>query len=718
MIMAMYDWIPFYKELADILLQMYITSNKSRQWFINFLNGCVNSIGEISLPHNGTTITTDCDAITFFLWLHNYGIDKIKKILTNAKQVFKLQSNIPTDYSGIPGTNPRNVVPIDLSKTKEVDMMWDLFESAMNYPNDIPLFENNFDKVNKISGPTGKKIKSISGALFMIRPDVFCPLCGNMLNYINQNIQNKIETPNNAQEYMNLIDKVKTEIINNNSNSINSFAQLSYESTTNAKKYSNNSLSGGIVNMESYKKMLFENKNVILCGPPGTGKTYNAVHLAVAMIKDEYKIDEKFNVIDDKGNQVSHDDLLREFNNELSNNDNGHIQFITFHQSYGYEEFIEGIKPVITEEENVIYKIEDGIFKEFCERTKGVDIFEQQYQNLLSDVDNGNYNGISGMKDITCSSSIIILQRNSKDNFNFQTKNEYDKNKKIDASMNTYRSSGTITKEKLKIVYNGGKLDYHQTYYKAVVEYMKTLTKNNVLNSTIVEESSKKKRVDNYVFIIDEINRGNISKIFGELITLIEKTKRNGAAEEMSVMLPYSKFTFSVPNNVYIIGTMNTADRSISLIDTALRRRFKFIEMMPNPDLIDTKEIKSKDGKTININYILETMNKRIEYLFDREHTIGHSYFIKIKNISDLDNVMRNEIIPLLQEYFYEDYKKIRMILGDNQKEDDIKVFIKEIDEKEKLFGEEGIDFIDEEKQMYEINDEQFTDYDFYKYLQ
>ncbi|MBP3201799.1 MAG: AAA family ATPase [Lachnospiraceae bacterium] len=436
------------------------------------------------------------------------------------------------------------------------------------------------------------------------------------------------------------------------------------------------------------------------------------------MIKDEYKIDEKFNVIDDKGNQVSHDDLLREFNNELSNNDNGHIQFITFHQSYGYEEFIEGIKPVITEEENVIYKIEDGIFKEFCERTKGVDIFEQQYQNLLSDVDNGNYNGISGMKDITCSSSIIILQRNSKDNFNFQTKNEYDKNKKIDASMNTYRSSGTITKEKLKIVYNGGKLDYHQTYYKAVVEYMKTLTKNNVLNSTIVEESSKKKRVDNYVFIIDEINRGNISKIFGELITLIEKTKRNGAAEEMSVMLPYSKFTFSVPNNVYIIGTMNTADRSISLIDTALRRRFKFIEMMPNPDLIDTKEIKSKDGKTININYILETMNKRIEYLFDREHTIGHSYFIKIKNISDLDNVMRNEIIPLLQEYFYEDYKKIRMILGDNQKEDDIKVFIKEIDEKEKLFGEEGIDFIDEEKQMYEINDEQFTDYDFYKYLQ
>jgi 5-methylcytosine-specific restriction protein B len=169
---------------------------------------------------------------------------------------------------------------------------------------------------------------------------------------------------------------------------------------------------------------------------------------------------------------------------------------------------------------------------------------------------------------------------------------------------------------------------------------------------------------EKYVLIIDEINRGNISKIFGELITLLEKDKRKGAKEALAVKLPYSQDEdFSVPSNVYVIGTMNTADKSLANVDLALRRRFDFEEMPPKYDLLDGRIVEGVD-----IRQLLETINQRIEVLIDRDHLIGHSYMLGIDSINGLKKVFEKNIIPLLQEYFYDDWRRIRWVLNDHRK--------------------------------------------------
>ena len=217
-----------------------------------------------------------------------------------------------------------------------------------------------------------------------------------------------------------------------------------------------------------------------------------------------------------------------------------------------------------------------------------------------------------------------------------------------------------------------------------------------------------------YVFVIDEINRGNISKIFGELITLIEPSKRIGQVEGASAKLPYSKKPFGVPDNVYLIGTMNTADRSIATIDTALRRRFQFKEMQPNPEVLEGINV---DG--ISIKDMLTRMNKKISVLFDREHTIGHAYFMPLKKDNSLDAlavIFENNIIPLLQEYFYDDYEKIRLVLGDNRKANESEQFVvaKATDYSE-LFGDTDLD--SDDAFSYEINKQAFGNIEAYKYI-
>lgn len=273
--------------------------------------------------------------------------------------------------------------------------------------------------------------------------------------------------------------------------------------------------------------------NTILYGPPGTGKTYHTINKAIE-ITDSALIEK------DNKSKEYREKLRNKFKERVASKN---IMMTTFHQSYAYEDFVEGLKATV-KNDKVIYTIEAGIFKKICH---------------------------------------------------------------------------------------------------------------------FAEKAPK----ENFVLIIDEINRGNVSNIFGELITLIEDSKRAGKDEALSVTLPYSKENFSVPSNLYIVGTMNTADRSLTQIDTALRRRFHFEEMMPKPELLDSIVIES-----IKVSELLRCLNARIEALYDREHTLGHAFFMELRekdkdNIKTLAKIFKNKIIPLLQEYFFDDWGKIQLILGE-----------------------------------------------------
>ena len=441
-----------------------------------------------------------------------------------------------------------------------------------------------------------------------------------------------------------------------------------YKNTENNQQ--NNSDNEGYKMTDDDKKLTYP-LNQILYGPPGTGKTYGVVRKALEIIE---------------GNASDNRSKFKEYVEK------GQIKFITFHQSYGYEEFVEGIKAE-TKNDNVSYKIEDGAFKSICKRANGDKIllkdakeeltedgFKKLYKNYVDKLPIFSNNMYGKILETPTDKQPFYLYKNNQ--FSILVKHQNSNDPK------------TISCDKLiKDIFHND--NYGMPSYEPVII-------QDILGQEY--ESYKANHINqNYILIIDEINRGNISKIFGELITLIEPSKRLGADDEIMVELPYSKEKFGVPSNLYIIGTMNTADRSIALMDTALRRRFEFVEMMPEYDTLNETIIEG-----INVGEMLKTINERIEYLYDRDHTIGHAYFINVSDMKTLANVFKNKILPLLQEYFYDDWEKIRLVLGDSQKDENLQlVKIKRNMAAERLFRGK-IDYIDD-KILYEINSEAFN---------
>lgn len=425
--------------------------------------------------------------------------------------------------------------------------------------------------------------------------------------------------------------------------------------------------------------------NQILFGPPGTGKTFNTINKAVAIV-DNLKESALKVYYEERS------DLKERFDELLIDdweNPNGQICFVTFHQSMSYEDFIEGIKPGLNDEQNVIYDIEPGVFK------------------MMASIARDNW---------------LDANKGTKEQLSFEEaftkfKEEWQEHQEMKFSLKREGSEYTIlgfTKSSIKFKKASGGTghtlsistlrDYFYKrreirptgvgiYYPAILDKLKSYQP-----SLIVEKEEK-----NYVLIIDEINRGNVSQIFGELITLIEEDKRLGKDEALEVTLPYSKEKFGVPPNLHIIGTMNTADRSVEALDAALRRRFNFEEMPPRPLLMATEgKLKEQKGilDTVDLPFLLNTINKRIEKLLDKDHQIGHSYFMSVSKLSELKEAFQNKIIPLLQEYFFGDYGKIGLVVG--------KGFFETVETVQEIFFAEFNDYDSSEfaeRTIYKIRD-------------
>lgn len=457
--------------------------------------------------------------------------------------------------------------------------------------------------------------------------------------------------------------------------------------------------------------------NQILYGPPGTGKTYNTVLKAMSIIDNtEYKdvSEEQYSAL-----KTRFDELKQA----------GQIEFVTFHQSYSYEEFVEGIKPYIPEwgtidNADVKYIGENGIFKEICKNARQIKtdktshkidfsktrIFKMSlganWENETEDIYNYCLTnnvvalGWGGDKDFSsCNTSeefrnldstwgakaveifknwmrvgdiILISNGNSNIKAIAQITGEYEYHNDREIRYCQFRNVNWL--------YNGDDIPVAKFYDKKLSQqaiygffskdkegkddYNSSIN-TNVLNEIITGNINSAEEKP-YILIIDEINRGDVSKIFGELITLIEEDKRIGNKYQMKTILPYSKESFGVPNNLYIIGTMNTADRSIALLDTALRRRFDFEEIMPRPELLGGKVVEG-----INLQTLLTRINERITNKYDRDHQIGHSYLMGVNTKEQLERAYKNRILPLLNEYFYNESKTVAEIL--NCSEDELK---------------------------------------------
>lgn len=481
--------------------------------------------------------------------------------------------------------------------------------------------------------------------------------------------------------------------------------------------------------------------NQILFGPPGTGKTFKTINKALK-------------IIGEKTDEIDREAIKEIFNTKVKN---GQIVFTTFHQSMSYEDFIEGIKPIEPKQEgqHISYKIVDGIFKRasamaayncyklFIKSKKPTgnysfdDLFEAFIASIQEKIDKKNppvYKTLRGreveVKWINSNDSIIARAKHSvakssapltKENLQklydrFKTIEEIEDLKQV---QETVQVTPRITE--FYAVFSGLK-DFEKNFEPDE----KLMIENNEIEALDFDEIQKKfnagvyedaikafgKNADPLILIIDEINRGNVSSIFGELITLIEEDKRLGREEALEVILPYSKEKFGVPPNLYIIGTMNTADRSVEALDTALRRRFSFVEMPPISTLIKTEgRLKDRDGMLgdIDLADLLDTINNRIEMLLDKDHKIGHSYFMNVAKFDDLKLAFQNKIIPLLQEYFFGDYGKIGLVLG--------RGFIQETKNDQNIFAEFDYDAVSDyaEKTIYTIKNFSNQNNDFLK---
>ncbi len=381
--------------------------------------------------------------------------------------------------------------------------------------------------------------------------------------------------------------------------------------------------------------------NQILYGPPGTGKTYSTINKALEILDPAFLQESDL----DRATVKQRFDELKE---------QGRVSFVTFHQSFAYEDFVEGLK-ADSEGDSIQYFVEPGIFKSICDKAD-----TNQSSSSLDEAIERLMEKASQAEVVMKTATGLEFGVTYRGGRTFRIK-PFSSDKGVDYPANI---------DSVRSIYRGADSSkvYNPSYVKGILEYLRQEYALGIDSNTGNESKP-------YVLIIDEINRGNIASIFGELISLVEDSKRKGRPEALEVKLPYSKELISVPENLYIIGTMNTADKSLAQVDVALRRRFSFEEMMPKPKILE--KLESIDG--IEVAQLLKVINQRIELLYDREHTVGHSFFLPLTKEPTLDklaHIFETQIMPLLEEYFFEDWEKIRQVLGDHLKSNSTECFI------------------------------------------
>ncbi|WP_421247965.1 McrB family protein [Aeromonas jandaei] len=393
--------------------------------------------------------------------------------------------------------------------------------------------------------------------------------------------------------------------------------------------------------------------NQILFGPPGTGKTYHTINKALKILEPA--------LVQKPG--VTRRELTEAF---IRYQESGQIAFVTFHQSFSYEDFVEGIRAESREDGALEYKVVPGVFAKLCERAvRGVAATDDPFEQALRELSKQAELNEDGWVPMQTARGKRFNARYSPEKGTFLVEQE---------NRQGNRSPDSANMEHVRALYQTDeKVGYNTSYVQGMLDYLKKHCGLPVQYEPPVSGQCKP-----FVLIIDEINRGNVSRIFGELITLIEPSKRAGASEALTTTLPYSKRPFSVPDNLYLIGTMNTADRSLAGLDIALRRRFEFKEMPPRPDLLEGVVIE-EGGHSIKVDELLNVLNLRIEVLLDRDHCLGHAYFMQLHEeptLERLSAIFQNQVLPLLQEYFFEDWQRIAWVLNDHRKNSPDNMFL------------------------------------------